>query len=72
MKHGWTPSSPNLTSVDFFVVGSWSMVIRRNSIRSSALLLACGTMDMRKQQLGSKIDTTVHIHCSMSFGIADS
>jgi len=56
----------------FFLVGRWSMVIRRNSIRSCALLPARGTMDMRKQQLGCKIETIVHIHCSMSFGIADS
>jgi hypothetical protein len=31
-----------------------------------------GQWTMRKQQLGCKIDVTVHIHCSMSFGIADN
>ena len=56
----------------FFVMGRWSIVMRRNSIRSFALLLACGTMDMRKQQPGCKIDTIVHIQCNTSFGIVDN
>ena len=56
----------------FYFSGQLECVISRNSIRSFALLLACGTMDMRKQQLGCKIGVIVHIHCSMSFGIADN